>query len=85
VVEVDGAELVVADSPDVVTRAVEVVVGSVVVVVTSPPSEVHAATRTAVASRGRRKARLTSSIVPEELSYPSTVIVPVMFGWMEQK
>jgi hypothetical protein len=63
-VEVASPEMVVAGSVDSPAAPVEDVVGSVVVVVTSSASEVQAATSTAVATSRRRKARLTSSIVP---------------------
>ena len=73
-------------SVDGVTTLDEVVgAGVVVAVVTSAESEVQATANTAMTTSGRRIARLTSSIVPDIPNHPSTVMVPVIFGWIWQK
>jgi hypothetical protein len=82
-----GGPVVVVEGDDDGVDVVAVVVGSalVVVVVTPAVSGVQANVSTAMATRGRRLDRLTSSILPDIPDHPSTVMVPVMSGWIWQK
>ena len=83
----DGPVVVVEGGGDDGVDVVAAVVGSALVVEVVPPavSGVQANVSTAMATRGRRLARLTSSIVPDIPDHPSTVMVPVMSGWIWQK
>lgn len=74
--------LLVVGTVDVVATTVEVEVDSVDVVDGSAELSAHPTARATMAMRANR---LTTSIVPDVPNHPSTVMVPVICGWIWQK